>query len=341
MSVPGIGHKCNVLFAKESTYGTAPGASTNKWEFASFRPAFDLGSVIDGNMNSASPSPRLAVQTLQVFRFTTRMRWAFEGYEALMRMLLPTYSQATVESGVIDHTFKEGFLHSSCALDVSLDNIPSGQVLRCTGCKALNWSFTLTQGQGDGAVIYKDIEWLAQNAALVAPMTGTPTIPVQPFIPFHATLRTSGNIKDALIASGAESSAFIRSLRVSMSNPHTVRGYLGSQLIDEPVRNGQTVGRIDLELQWDANYQAAFAKALANTLQAGGLKFLLQHATTIGAASKREYEITAANPFPEEYPGPEVGIDVITQRIGYRLLYDATALSSIVVRNRSTTAALP
>lgn len=337
MSIPALGHLTSLSIAKEATYATAPASATAKYDIADFSIDQNQSVIEDPNMNSSGASARSIEPGLQFVTFSFRMRWGYAGCEEMMRFLLPTYSQATVDTSARDHTFKEGIALSSYTFEPTLGNIPTGKVTRLVGCYCTGWRFV----HENGALVMEITGAAASAAPNTTPMSGAPTVGNRLAIPFHGMLRTAGNLKDGS-GIATETNIFIRSVGLTVTYPHdTQRSYLGSVNADSPVRNGPMSARMEFEAQWDLNNYVLMAALQTNVLGAGGLKILFQHGTLIGAVSaKSEFEIIAAAPKPAGYSKAIPGPGVITQRYAYALEFDPSAASCLVVRNRSVTAAL-
>ena len=337
MSIPAVGHLSSVLIAKEATYGTAPAAATAKYDIADFSIDQNQSTIDDPNMNSSGSSPRSIEPGLQFVTFSFRMRWGYAGCEEMMRFLMPTYSQATVDTSARDHTFKEGIALSGYTFDVSVGNIPASKVTRLVGCYCTGYRFTLEAG----AIVLEITGAAASATPNTTPMTGSLTVGNILAIPFHGMLRSAGNLKDGS-GIATETNIYIRSIALAVTYPHdTQRSYMGSVNADSPVRNGAMMARIEFEAQWDLNMYVLMAALQTNVLGAGGLKILFQHGTLIGATTaKSEFELTAAAPVPDGYSKAIPGPGVITQKYAYKLQYNVAAASCLVVRNRSVTAAL-
>ena len=334
-NTPGTGHQAYIAIAKESSYGVAPATAAIKYELAG-EVSFDPGAgVIESDgMNPSRMSPgcsKPAIFRNPSIRF--RIEIPYEGFEEMFRAVLATYSSAVVggETIVIDHTFKEAGLLNSYTVEFSVGDIPTGKVTRLVGAYVTGITI---EGEADRVVTAEITVSGLTMTTNEDPMSGG-SFASPNCITLHDILLTAGNLKDG---SGAtEADIVIRSLRLAIEIPHTnFRPQAGNAQSLGPVRNGLMGLTVDIEEEWNA---VTLMDAVQQSTVAD-LKFLFRNPATIGVASTREFEITAGSPVTAEYGKQIPGADVVTQRVSYRLQYNSTAVSAVVVRTRNLTAAL-
>jgi hypothetical protein len=117
---------------------------------------------------------------------------------------------------------------------------------------------------------------------------------------------------------------------VTMENPLAERLFLGSVQPDVPLLENQlrTVWEFEEEFQTLKHYQAA--RLYTDTAP----KIIFQDPTTIGSTSKREFEIRS-NKAKAKYGNPVEGYGLVRATVRHTAYYDATDLSSVIVRVRS------
>lgn len=341
MPRPGLGHKSTLRIAKESSYGVAATTATAKYDVVNFSIDPNQSVMEDPNVNTDGGSPRDILQGLQFYTGSFRIALGYEGFEEMLRFLMPTYSSAVVDT-VVDHTYKEINDAPGYTFEHSMGDIPTGKVTRLLGVLCTGYRFNIQGAQGDGGLLILDVDFAAATLADdQTGMGGTPTVDNILKVPFHQLDRTL-SAGDLLDGSGlAENVIFPRGLSLDASFPHEPqRQYLGSVNADSPVRNGPYSFRIEVDYEWDSDNWPLVDKMFQNTIDSGGLKFLFRHGTGIGGSSFREIEITAANPTPAGAPREVPGPGAITFRTSFVCAFDATALSAVVIRNRSNTVAL-
>src|SRR6185503_18621702 len=107
--MPGLGHKSYLQIGpKETTYGTYI-APTSKLELISWDVEPNVSVIQDPSLYSV--------------RGTFVVRLNFEGLLELFRGLFGTYSNSLVETGVRDHTFKEGATLNSYSPEVIIGDV--------------------------------------------------------------------------------------------------------------------------------------------------------------------------------------------------------------------------
>lgn len=338
---PGLGANSSVVIGKEVTYGTAPTSGTpTKLELISASINPRLSVIEDPSMSNAQASRRFIGQGGQYVEFAFKVRVNYEGMEELWRMAFPTYTSATVDTSARDHTFKEGTTLNSYALDFSFGNIAAGTVQRLLGCFVTDLRVSGQAGTGEGAMLMVELKGLAKTMTTgVTPgagMTGG-AFPNAFGVIFHQALLTVNALKDG--SSNTTADIRLRSFDLSMSIPHDPnRFYFGSVNADSPVRNGFQDATWTFEEEW--NDKTLLDNTRANTPT--GLLLTLQHPTVVGATTaKREFELKANSPTAAEYGAEINGMGVIVQRASYRLAFNATDVSLLVLRTRNTMTALP
>lgn len=332
---PGLGYKGKVSIAKETTYGVNPAAADATMEILSARITPRLSTVDDPSLSATQVSRRFIGQGGQSYEFSFRFRVGYEGLLHLLRAFLPTYSNTVVETGVRDHVFKEGTELNSYSFDLFWGDVPSGRVNRFSGAYGTELRITGAAGQGEGAMLTGEATFIAKIMTPNVTSMTPAALPSALGVIYHQALRTSTNLRDG--SSLAADAIQITGMEFSIRHPHDQNRFLFGQVsAEQPVRNGFTEGTFAFDEEWNDYVLMAAATGGAPT----ALGVVFQHPTTIGAASKREFAISASSPMPGEYSTELPGFGVITQKVSYKLQYNTTDSSLAVVRVRSTEAAL-
>jgi hypothetical protein len=130
----------------------------------------------------------------------------------------------------------------------------------------------------------------------------------------------------------------VRSFEVSLENPHTEdRFYLSSLTMDEPVRQDFLTARWRIEQEFTTLTQWDAARAFTN----GSPQFIFQHPTTIGAASKREFELRSNKAQLVEMSAPVSNYGILLSTATWEAYQDTGDASALVARFRNTEVALP
>jgi len=166
-------------------------------------------------------------------------------------------------------------------------------------------------------------------------------------IPANTTVVSVGTTTLVMSAAGGAGASLtmvfltalrVRSFEVSLDSPHTEdRFYMGALNIDEPLRSDFIVARWRLTQEF-ANVNLLNA---AKAFTTGAPKIIFQHGTTIGAASKREFELRSGSANLVEFSAPIEGYGVIIATSTWEAWLDGTDASALVARVRNTETALP
>lgn len=334
--IPGLGYKSKALIAHETTYGTAPSAAEGAFEITGATITPKLSVIEDPSLSATQVSRRFIGQGGQSFEAVIRFRVGFEGLLHLLRAFFPTYAHTVADTNAHDHTFKEGINPFSYTIDLVWGGAMSGNAMRLLGAFGTQIRITGQAGTGESAMLTGEATFVAKDMQSNATVMTGGTLPTAIGIPFYLLSRTATKFKDG--SSNASDSIPLKSFEFNVSHPYDVERFLfGSVTAEAPVRNGFTDGTWMFEQEFaDKNL---FDAAKANSGVA--LAMLFQHPTIIGAVSAvRELEIKANEPTAAEYSSEVPGFGVITQRASYRLAYDVSDASLVVIRVRSTEAAM-
>ena len=186
---------------------------------------------------------------------------------------------------------------------------------------------------GAGAVILSfnsatSLNASVNNAGTVSgTITGTLAYPgVLPVLASHCTDLNDG--VDAVTYPGGV--LRLRRWSVTIENPMEERLYVGSANPDEPLPSD----RLKVTWEFQHEYQTLKAYQAARLLTNTTPKIIFKDATTIGASSKREFEVRS-NKAVATYSNPVEGYGLVLATSTHQAYYDATDASSVVVRVRS------
>lgn len=324
--MPGLGFKSWCQIGKETAFGGGA-TPTAKFEVVSFNVAPVVGMIQDPSLRDAVSRRGLYAGGL-VYKGTMTVRANYVGMLELLRAVFGGYSQATVESGVRDHTFKETSTLPTYQMEVVLGDVPTGKCFKLLGAKLFNLTLRGTAGTGNDAMMMAEFSIIAKSMASNQSITGSLSFPAVMPVLYHQAIT---------VDDGTADTPTVRSFEVSFEQPHAEdRFYLGAQNILEPLRQEFVTARWRLTEEFAT--QTAWDAAAAFT--AGSPKLLFQHPTTIGAASKSEFEIRSNQANLEDISVPIEGFGVLLATLPWQAFYDGTDLSSLLVRVRNTDAAL-
>lgn len=337
MADPGKGHLGYLALAPETTYGTAPAAATLQLELIG-EPTITPGTraVVSEAVSPARMAPGAVARGIANNpRISCRFQIGLEGMEEIWRMFLPQYARDAVggETVVFDHTAKDGPSLKSYTAELSMGDVPAGKVTRMTGSYGMR---LVVDFPDSDAFATGSIELIGKTMTPnVTPMTAAnyPAANLGPQL--HLALNGSGEIADG--SGDTVSDILIRSLQIAVNIPHTDYNPAAASAVSlAPVRSGNALWTVGFDRYW--NTVAAMLAAQNGTT--GALKFLFQLPTTIGNASKRELEFTAAAPTTSEYGATVPVGDYVMQRITHTLAYDSGTDAALKIRNRNLAAAL-
>jgi hypothetical protein len=333
---PGKGHECYLQTGpKEPSYGTYV-APTQKLELL---PGWDLPldpSVIPDPSLYGGVSPRALFAGPTIYKGSFAVRLNYEGLLELFRGVLPSYTSALVETGVRDHTFKEGPLLNSYSPELFV-NVPAGKCFRILGQKHPNLTIRGTAGTGDDAMLRAEFGMIVKSVVSNQTPTGSLVFPTYVPAIYH-----SNDLPGAVVDDGtgdAASSVRVRSFELAYEQPHTAeeRVYLGSKTIDEPLRMGLTKCTWKLTQEFTTLTQFEAAKNFTE----GSPRLVFQDPTVIGGGSKREFEIRSNKANLVGFSIPIESYGIIISTATWEAFNDAGDASSLVARFRNTEAALP
>lgn len=329
--MPGLGHRSEIRFGKEATYGGGA-TPTHKLEVvrANFPP--DIGSIPDPSLYSGV-SRRGMYQGGFLVRGTFVVRLNYDGMLELFRGIWGSGASTVVETGVRDHVFKEASTLPSYEIQAIIGDIPSGRSFRLLGAKFIGCKIMGTAGQGVDAMLQAEVTVLAKDMTSNFTPTGSATFPALFPVLYHQASGATGVVDDGTGDSGVR----VRQFEVTLEQPHTEdRFYLGSVNIDEPLRSDFIVPRWRMvqEFQTQTQYDAARAFTV------GSPRLVFAHTTTIGAASKREFELRSNQATILEWGAPVEGFGVVLSTVQFEAFFDATDATALLARFRNTEAAI-
>jgi len=335
---PGLGRDAYAQMGKETTYATYA-TPTSKLEIISEGIEPDIGAIDDPSLHSGV-SLRGLFEGGKLYRGPIVYRATFEGILELLRGIFGGYTSALVETGVRDHTFKEAASLFSYSIDLAKGNIPAGKVFRILGAKYVPGTiFRVTAGQGNDAMLQIEANVLAkdklsnQNAG--ASLAFPPVLPIL----FHSNEQAGAVMDDG--TADAIGSVRVRSVEVSLEQEHSEdRWFMLSKNIDEPLRINHLRCRWRITQEFTTQTQFDLARTWAASGAEPSPRIVFQHPTTIGAASKREFELRSNKCQIVGYSNPVAGPGIIISTVTYAAFLDATDSTALLCRVRNTEAAL-
>lgn len=250
MAYPGIGYKSYLQYGRESVWGTAV-AATHRLPVIAMRPRPQQGMVRSNVLNS-----RIARSDIYQGGETARVEIEFE-MNLLGRLLLldglfgtATYGAnggVTSGSDPWTHTFTPKEFLNSYTLELVMGNIPSGKCERIVGAKVAEASFRASAGlEPADAILTCRMTFVGKayesNQTPTAALTAANPAP---FI-FHQITTDDSGTADA--STSVNMLDFELTVRNALADQ---RFYMGSQNIDEPIRNGyfEATTRVRQEFQ--------------------------------------------------------------------------------------------
>lgn len=334
MAAPGTGHKGGIIqIGKETAWGT-PVAATIKLPTLSSDLKLQA-DVFPDNTLHGNPWPRTMHQGPRKVVGPFAVPLLFEGELELFRGVMGLYSNSVVETGVRDHTFKVGPTLNPYTLQDQKGDVVTASTFRVSGAKFNTLRISGTAGQGPEGNVALEFGVIGKDKESNQTPTGALSFPPLLYVKFDlATVTVDDGTSDAA------ADVRVRSFEVMIENMLAEdRHYLGSLLIDEPVRGGQ------FKATW--KFQQEFQTlTLFNAYRAasdGSPKLVFQHPTTIGAASKREFEVRSNQAKLTDFSDPVDGPGVIIATSTWESYFDGvdtTEASPLVMRVRNTESAL-
>jgi len=338
MGVPGAGWKSYIQLGKESTYGTAI-AATHKLAALNSGLKLDAPPIEDALMSGVAWERTTAKPPRRVMgSFATHL--TFDGLLELLRGVFGTYASSTVETGVRDHTFKIGPLLNGFTVQEIVGDVTAGTCFRSTGVKFDKFTLRGTAGQGVESVVGVEFGCIGQDR--VSNQTPTPSLSFPPYFPVQFSSDTTNMlvVDDGSVDSAAD--IRLRSFEFTLENMLSDDRWFGSgTTVDEPLRRGRI--RATFKLMQEFQTRTQFDNYRLNTI--GSPRLVFQHPTTIGSASKREFEIRANQAILLEDPTPPVDApdNLLIATATWKAIFDGVdgaEASPVVCRVRSTDAAL-
>lgn len=264
---------------------------------------------------------------------TLRRRANYDGGLRILRAAMGSYAASTVETGVRDHTFKEGD-PGILTIEECKGNIPIGKVYRGIGLKPVRWSFEVAINQ----LATWEFEFLGKD--LVPDFTPTPALSFPADIPVQFNQVPSGQLVDGTVDQHT-TDVRVRRIRINWSRALNKEDALqiGPSLnISEPFADEMITCEWEVEQQFRT---MTLFKDFLRTRQESLLDLKFQHPTTIGATSKRELHFTSFRTKLKSYTVPNDRWGVITSTATWSTMRDPTSASCLVARIRNTETALP
>jgi hypothetical protein len=332
---PGQGHKSYLQWGpKEATYGAFQ-APTQKLELVSSGVEIDRGVIRDPSLY-AQVARRGLYPGAYLYRGPLVLRLNYEGMLEIFRGAFGSYSNALVETGVRDHTFKSGSLLNSYSPEIIQGDIPTTKCFRVLGAKLPSITIRGKAGSGDDAMVMMELNVLAKDKISDVAPTASLNFPAVLPVLYHS-FGLGGAVVDDGTADAA-SSVRVREFEVKLEQPHTDfdRSYLGSQTIDEPLRSDFVTATWRLTQEFTTKTQFDAARNFTE----GSPRLVFQDSTVIGATSKREFELRSNRANLVNFSDPVEGYGVLISTATWEAFHDDTDVSALVARFRNTEAAL-
>lgn len=331
MGVPAIGHKSTIQIGKETTWGTA---ASVVWPVAILGNTLELEAPpIPDTQLHGNPWPRTMYQGPRRARGEISSQMMFEGMMEFLRGSFGAYSNTLVETGVRDHTFKIGSLLNGYTIESVVGGIPTGKVFQNLGSKFNRLTLRATAAQGPEAIVTMAVDVIGKDRVENVNASGLTFGEIFPVKFDLATVVDDGTADPA-------SSVRVRSFTFTLENNLADdRFYHGSLFIDEPVRSGHVRAIFEFQQEFQTLTQYSAHRALT----IGSPRMQFQHPTTIGAASKREFEIRANQAYLEKVSLPVEGPNAIIATSTWVATFDGVDTSEnspVVCRVRNTEPAL-
>lgn len=324
------GRKSWMAIGKESSFGGGA-TPTQKLEVINFSVPPRIGVIPDPSLYDAR-SRRALIQGSLHYRGTATVRLNYEGDLELFRGVLWGYSSAVVETGVRDHTIKEGTTPTSYEIQAKIGDVPAGKVFRFIGVRLLNFSLKWTAGDGPEAMGQATVDIWSKDMTTDYTPTGTPAFPAVLPVIHHQAI----TVDDGTADSGANLK--VKSIELSFESPHEENNaVIGALNPEEPVGSDFVVPtwRITQIFKTKTAFDAA------RSFTDGSPRFVFQDPTTIGISSKREFELRSEKAKLREYSPPVESFGQIIATASWEAYNDPTDASAVVLRIRNTEAALP
>lgn len=328
MGAPGVGHKSFIQMGKETTWGTPVGVLIR---IPILNDTLELEAPpIPDNVLHGNPWERTKYQGPRrvTGEFSTDLM--FEGMLEFIRGCFGQYQSAVVETGVRDHTFKIGVNLNGYTIEETLSNIPTGKVFQVQGAKFNRLVLRGVAGQGPEAKVSAAFGVIGKDR--VENVTGSSGPADPPLLPVKFDLATVVDDGTADPASNVRVRSFTFTLENGLADD---RLFMGSLFIDEPVR----VANIRATFEFQQEFQTITQYTAYRALTTGSPRLVFQHPATIGAASKREFEIRANQAYLEKVSMPVDGPGVIIASSTWVATFDGVdtgEASPVVCRVRNT-----
>jgi len=265
---PAIGFKSYWQFGREATWDTAATATT-RLPFLTLGPEPNLGVTPSRLINSGVDNPENFVGIGQRNRLQGTTEFQYENFLRLIDCLMGTASFGSnggtttgPVSTIYTHAFKQRAIVNSLTNQMSIGDVPAGQVERLRGAKVMEMRLSGSRAfGGDEGIVSCEVSMLGRTYETAQAPAGTPAVPAyRPVLFQHLTtvLDGSGDAAD---------------LRALWSFDLTIRNALAENRLDvmptglEPVRNGWT----EILLKLETEYQVKTLRDRYRALTEGGL----------------------------------------------------------------------
>lgn len=331
MAYPGIGYKSYVQFGRETAgnWGAAA-AATHRIPCTSIRPRYQQGMIRSNVLNN-----RVARSDIyeggEAARVEIEFEMCYTGRLLLIDGLFGTSTfgsngGGTTGAGPYAHTFTPLEFLNSYTLELVMGNIPAGKCERLSGGKIAEASFRCAAGlEPEDAVMRCRMVFVGKiyetNCTPTNSLTATSPDPVM----FHQVTTDDTGTADA--TGSVNMLDFDLTMRNAIADG---RYYMGSQNIDEPIRNGflETRFRVRQEFQT----RTALDEYLARTKGSPSIQFTGPNSCSL------QFNVLDAVMVSHEHEASQSG--VLDQTFEYEGTDDGSGggggVSMIITNNQAT-----
>jgi hypothetical protein len=210
------------------------------------------------------------------YKGTLTLRANYEGLKEIFRAAFGTYASSATLTPALDDTFKEGLTLNSYSIELGYGDLPAGKVVHVNGLKIVGITVKGSASTGDDGILMIDLSVVARdvdnNGGVGYNATGGLGLPNLFPVLFHQAVQVDDGTTDSQL------NLRITQFEATFEGPHVEdRVYLGSLLMDEPIRDDVVVGKIKFTQEYNSVSQWQQARAFT----VGSPKLIFQSPTQI------------------------------------------------------------